>query len=344
MHAYQSALARLPGADRIGQARLHRKAAIVLREQRLYRETLAACCRAETALGEKPGEDADAWWDEWLEVQVERTWVHYWLAQWPEMEELVLKAGPTMQERGGPVNRMRFLWASCMMRLRKDRYTISDEMLVEAREGLAASREWGSPRARVEWQFEIGFLLLWRRELDEAKQHLEAALELTGTFGMLPMRTLSLTYLTVLHRLRGQADEVLSYARRAQEAAEAAQMPDYVAAAKGNQAWLAWRRQDLPTAEQRGQEALDLWRQSSLVYPFQWQALWPLIAVALAQGRGDDACGHAQALLDPAQQRLPDDLAAALRAAVEAKADDQAGAACPHLDQALALARDMGYV
>ena len=114
-------------------------------------------------------------------------------------------------------------------------------------------------------------------------------------------------------------DGVLSYALRAQEAAEAAHMPDYVAAAKGNQAWLAWRRRDLPAAEQRGQEALALWRQSPLVYPFQWQALWPLIAVALARGREDEAWAHAQALLEPTQQRLPDELNAALEAAVQAK-------------------------
>ena len=30
-----------------------------------------------------------AWWDEWIDVQVERVWAHYWLAQWPEMEALV---------------------------------------------------------------------------------------------------------------------------------------------------------------------------------------------------------------------------------------------------------------
>jgi DNA-binding SARP family transcriptional activator len=344
LQAYQKAQAQVPHRDRIGQARLHRKGAVAMREQRLYAEALAACHRAEIALGEQPDADDSSWWAEWIEVQVEQVWAHYWLAQWPEMDELVHKVQPVVQECGRAAGRARFLMASCLMHLRRDRYVVSDETLTNSREALAASREWGGLKTRIECQFELGFLHLWRRELDEAEEHLQAALELAETSGIVPLRTLSLTYLTVLSRLRGQMDGVLSHALRAQEAAEAAHMPDYVAAAKGNQAWLAWRRRDLPAAEQRGQEALVIWRQSPLVYPFRWQALWPLVAVALARDREDEAWAHVRALLEPTQQRLPDGLNVPLEAAVRAKAEDQAGAARRHLDRALELARDMGYL
>jgi hypothetical protein len=315
-----------------------------MREQRLYAEALAACHRAEIALGEQPDADDSLWWAEWIEVQVEQVWAHYWLAQWPEMEELVHKVGPVVQERGGAASRARFLMASCLMYLRKYRYAISDEMLANQREALAASQECGGPTTRSESQFELGFLHLWRRELDEAEEYLQVGLELAETGGVSRMRTLSLTYLTVLHRFRGEAGGVLSYAQRAQGAAEAAQMPDYVAAARGNQAWLAWRRGDLPAAEQRAQEAVALWRQSPLVYPFQWLALWPLLGVALARGREDEAWAHVQALLEPKQQRLPDGLNAALEAALQARAEGQAGALRRHLDRAMELAREMGYL
>ena len=121
-------------------------------------------------------------------------------------------------------------------------------------------------------------------------------------------------------------------------------MPDYVAAAKGNQAWVAWRRRDLSVAEQRGQEALGLWRESPLMYPFQWQALWPVLAVALAQGRDEEAWAHVQALLEPTQQRLPDRLNSVLEAALQARTERQAGAARHHLDRARELAQEMGYL
>lgn len=121
-------------------------------------------------------------------------------------------------------------------------------------------------------------------------------------------------------------------------------MPDYVAAARGNQAWLAWRRNDLITAEQKGQDALIMWHQSPLVYPFQWQALWPLVGVVLAQCRVDEVWDYIQKLLELRQQSLPDELNATLEAAIQAKIMDQTDVACSHLDRAVALAREMGYL
>jgi DNA-binding SARP family transcriptional activator len=344
LQAYQNAQAQVPHVHPVWQARLHRKAGAVMREQRLYVDALDACQRAEIALGEQSGEDTGRWWDEWLEVQVEKVWAHYWLAQWPEMDALVNKIQPVVQERGSVAGRMRYLMASCLMHLRRERYTVSDEMLANSRESLAASREWGSLKTRIECQFELGFLHLWRRELDEAEQHLQAALELAETSGNLPLRAIILTYLTVLSRFRGRIDGVLDNAIRAQRAAEAAQMPDYVAAARANQAWFAWRKRDLPAAEQKGHTALMLWRQSPLVYPFQWQALWPLIGVALAQGREDEAWAYIQALLESTQQRLPEGLNTSLEAAVQAKAKHQAGVARSHLNRAMPLARELGYL
>jgi hypothetical protein len=295
-------------------------------------------------LGKQPGKDDNPWLDEWLEVQVEKVWTHYWLAQWPEMDVLVNKLQPVVKERGRPANRMRLLWASGLMNLRKGRYTVSDEMLANSREALDLSEKWGSPKSRVEYRFELGFLHLWRRELDEAGENLQASLELARTCEIVLMQILSLTYLTVLHRFRGRVNEVLNYARQAQEAAEAAQMPAYVAAARGNQAWLALRGRDLPAAEQSGRAAIGLWQQSPLVYPFQWQALWPLIAVTLEQDREDEAWAYVRALFEPTQQHLPQELDTALGAALQAKRKGQESESRSHLDGALKLAWEMGYL
>jgi tetratricopeptide (TPR) repeat protein len=344
LQAYSNAKSHAPNRDRVWQARLLRKEGGALREQRLYANALAACHRAEVVLGEQPGEDTNPWWDEWLEVQVGLVWAHYWLAQWPEMEAVVHKIKPVVQERGKPASRAIFLWASCMMQLRRDHYVVSEGMLAEAREGLAASQELGNLKTIVEWNFELGFFHLWRRELDDALECLQNALKLVETAGFIMMRVLTLTYLTVLHRFQGQEEAVLSYAQQAYEAAEAAHMPDYIAAARGNQAWLAWRGQDLQAVERLSKEALVIWQQSPLLYPFQWQALWPLIAVSLARDREDDAWNFVQALLEPKQQHLPDPLYGILASAVQARAQEQVGTACSCLDQATGFARDMGYL
>ena len=344
LQAYTSAQAHVPDKDRLRQARLHRKAGVTLREKRFYMEALAACNRAEIALGEQPSANDSFWWMEWIEVQVERVWAHYWLAQWPEMEALVNRVQPVVQESGRSASRARFLMASILMHLRRERYEVSDEMLTASYESLVASQEWGDLKTRVECQFEIGFLHLWRHELDEAEENLQAAMKLAETSGAVPIQVLGLTYLTVLYRFRNQVDEVLDHVLRAQEAAGAAKMPDYVAAARGNQAWLAWRSNDLTTAEQKGQEALKMWHQSPLVYPFQWQALWPLIGVVLAQCRDGEVWGYIQKLLEPTQQFLPYELNTTLEAAVQAKIMDQTDIARSHLDRAIAMAQEMGYL
>jgi len=344
LEAYRSALLRVPAGEGTIEARLFRKTGAAIREQRRYADALYAFRRAEEALGERPaGEDA-LWWAEWVEVRVELVWAFYWQALWADMEQLVSGIRPAVEERGGPANRRRFLMASCLMHLRRERYTVSDAMLVDAREALRVSRDIPGLKARVESEFELGFLSLWRRDLDDAEEHLVAARELADTVGLAQYRTLSLTYLTVLWRFRARADQVASHAHLARQAAESAAMPEYVAAAMASEAWIAWRRRDHPTAAQVGRAAVELWQQSPLVYPFQWQALWPLVGVALARGREDEAWGCVSALLAPAQQRLPDALDTALESAAEARSAGHLALARHHLERAARAAATMGYL
>jgi DNA-binding SARP family transcriptional activator len=344
LHAYHAAQGRIRSTDPIWRARLYCKTNVVLREQRLYQEALDACNQAEIVLGYSPKEGDDSWWNEWLEVQVERVWDLYWLANWPEMEALVDKLQPVVQMRGKGYNRMRFLMASCLMHLRRERYKVSDEMMSDMREARQAAQLWGSLKNKVECEFESGFLHLWRHEVKEAGEFLQNALKQAQTYGIVPFQTLSLTYLTVLHRFIGHLEEVSNYAQRAQELAELAHMPDYMAAAKGNWAWLAWRMGDGETARKLGEEAVVIWKKSPLVYPFQWQALWPLIAVAHDQGCVKSACDYARMLLEPTQQLLPADLDLALKAVDRADPSDQTYVINLLLDRVLELAKEMGYL
>ena len=139
LHAYQSAQAIVSPGERLWKARLYRKAGVPLREQRLYAQALKVCNQAEVTLGEPQDRTDIDWWREWVEVQVDRIWAHYWLAQWPEMEALVNKVQPLVQEIGGSAIRSRYLMASLMPHLRKERYAVSDEMLAISRVSLSCN-------------------------------------------------------------------------------------------------------------------------------------------------------------------------------------------------------------
>lgn len=343
LEAFHNAQKLVFATEWIDQARLLRKIGAVFREQRLYAEALQACQQAEDTLERQPGEQDKGWWDEWLEIQVERVWAYYWLAQWIEMEELVLKARPFVEARGSAESRMRFLMASCLMHLRKERYCVSDDMLADSRQSLALSLQSGNLKKKIESHFELGFLLLWRRELDEAEPVLLAALEMAETARDQPYRTLSLTYLTVLYRFCGQPEKVAQLARCTLEAAQVACMPDYIAAARANLAWHSWRLGQFELVEALCLEALSIWRQSPLVYPFQWLTLFPLIGITWRQGKDEEAWAYTQALLEPTQQKLPDRLYSLLETALQAKMMKHKTMRS-QMEQAQSLASDLGYL
>ena len=147
----------------------------------------------------------------------------------------------------------------------------------------------------------------------------------------------------VVQRRCGHDTSVETLARSGLAAAEAAGMLDYLGASQAGLAWVAWRRGNLAEARAQALTALEAWRRSATPYPFYWQALWPLIGVALAQARPTDAIAHARCLHEPGQQLLPAELAALTTAALHAWDAGQADSACDHLCRALNLAQQSNF-
>jgi hypothetical protein len=83
--------------------------------------------------------------------------------------------------------------------------------------------------------------------------------------------------------------------------------------ARANLAWVAWREQDLEETEAQGNAALAAYADSAFgVFPWEWTARFPLLALALARGRDAEARDHARAMVAETQQPLGDRLEAAL--------------------------------
>jgi hypothetical protein len=110
---------------------------------------------------------------------------------------------------------------------------------------------------------------------------------------------------------------------------------------------VAWREGDLARAETEGQAALEVWQQLPVGHslcPFQWTAIWPLVAVAAAKDQTCEACALLCALLEPTQQRLPEALTAAVENAVRACEESKPEAMRTWLDQAVLLAGELAYL
>ncbi len=220
---------------------------------------------------------------------------------------------------------------------------MSDETLASVRAEITAWQELENIRKVADAQFMLGFCLLWRGALDEAEAYLYAALESVERTGRLTELARFLTYPIILYRKRGRVEEVRRLSRKNLAVANETGATIYAGTAHANLAWAAWRDGSLGEALAQGHAALDAW-QGDFKYPFQWTALWPLLAVALMEEEFAWAIEHARALLAPDQQRLPEALVAVLEEAIQAADGGQPEVARASLERALELARDMRYL
>jgi hypothetical protein len=114
--------------------------------------------------------------------------------------------------------------------------------------------------------------------------------------------------------------------------------------AKASLAWLAWREGLFAEVEERAEEALSLWAKTTGWQPLHWICLWPLIAVRLASGHVLEAVDASRQLLEPSQQRLPDELEPVVEAARAAWDSGSPEVARAKLAQAVELAERLRYL
>jgi tetratricopeptide (TPR) repeat protein len=237
------------------------------------------------------------------------------------------------------------------MYFRRDRYVVSEETLSFCQTALAISQE-SENLSEIAWaRFTLGFSQLWHGDLDRAEKQMLTALALAERTGDVVHQSRCLTYLTILYRKRVQLDKARQCVSRSLAVARAAQMREYIGTAHANLAWVEWREGNLGQAEANGRMALELWQQLPAGHSscsFQWTALWPLMGVALVPGQAAESVSEAsrlaRALLEPAQQRLPDALIAVLENAVEAWEEGASETARAFLDQAIERAQGLGYL
>jgi hypothetical protein len=233
------------------------------------------------------------------------------------------------------------------MEFRRNRCVATPEMISTARQVLANFQETGSQAAIPAAKFGLGFVLLWHAEPEPAMDLFHESLQLAEQTGDISLQARCLCYLTIASRQCGQMEETRKYAERGEQVAALARMPEYIAMAKANRAWLAWRRDDTAAVQELVEEAMALWQQlpgGHASVPFQWLAYFPFIAAALEQENLPLAIQGARALLMPSQQRLPDELAGTLERAIQAWDQDEPGPAGDLLRRSLVFAQQMRYL
>jgi class 3 adenylate cyclase/tetratricopeptide (TPR) repeat protein len=308
-----------------------------------YPEALTQCDLAEQELGAATDPPDLRWLSAWLAVQQARMSILYWLNDTQTYARLVEQVRPYVEEHGSAEQRASFLLGMTGFLLRRDRYHVTDETVEVARAANAAAQE-AEPSPFWWAVFELGFVLLWHGDLDEATVVLRETLAEAERRGDVMTRSRALTYLMVAGRKRGDVEGVRKAVGPVIEGACKASLPEYEAMAIANRAWVAWRSGDEDMAAADAQGALDMWEGLPTRYMFDWMALWPLIAVALDSQHIEQAAEYARGMLAPPQQLLQEPARSLAGDAVRARDAGQLAHAEELLRRAVHAAGDLGYL
>ena len=342
---FDRAISALGSGRTTDVARLHRKIGKTLEIVHDHGRALAAYAQAEALLESvDPGARDARWRAEWIQVLLNRIWVHYWQARIPEMDAELARMAPQVEVHGLPLQRSSYYQAIVTRNYRQHRYVVSDETVQYARQSLAFAVQ---ANARVEAafaRFVLGFGLLFRGDLDGAEGELYEALQETRRLGDVTSQVRCLAYLVIVSWRAGRVAETRLRAQETLTMATAVKMHDYTGVAHAALGWLALKDDDEELARRECQAAFDAWTHLSFAYPFQWTAALTLLAAQASRSPLRQLVEMAEKLLDPQQMRLPDPVNSALESAVAAYRVEDAEEARDALRRAIGEAGRLGWV
>ena len=340
----------LPQPDPVRTAHLYtRLGRLEMVDRRVGFEPAAEALNAAAALvGDEPG-DTEAEADQWLELMIHgRASYLLWRDDFDAAAAVLEQVRPVVEARGNASRRYAFYLYSAMERVNRARLRSDDQAVADMRRALAAAREGRDAKEIGYGTYFLGWALALRGDLAEARHQFTQSLEIADRGGESHLRANSLGSLVMMAVSSHDTGTVRDLAPRAVAAAQALGH-NYVSWGIAPLAWLAWqegRPDDVVRIAAEADAANE--GTTSGGNQYRWVYLLPLAAVYLARSDPDRAVAAVRPLLDPGQQALPDQLAAALEATCRAwdggqRGDVASGDVVARLQEALGIARNLGF-
>ena len=343
-NSFERALSCSIGSDAIARSRLLRKAGHSHSWQRHYKEAVNFYDLADQELDASRDNTDARWWEEKFQIQLERMHLLYWQGMAAEMRALANRYQSAAEKYGSPIQRAKFFLMQSLSLLTGSRYRPSEECLTLAQRAVAASEGSTDLSETPHIRFVFGLVNLFHGNFSEAIEHCGGALELSRRCGDVVAETRCLTYLAVAYRRAGNVDLAGKLADQTFALASKLAMIEYVAMAKATLAWVAWKAQRLDDCDEFGRKALTLWHGMDDPYSFDWMALWPLIATALAKKQTERAIHLAEGLFPNNQHPIDGEVMSATKRAIESWNNGQIDLAASQLRSALQTAEEHHYI
>jgi DNA-binding SARP family transcriptional activator len=301
---YSKALEQLSEQDNLIKARILGKIAKVSAARFGYENADEKFLQAVEALGHPPDESNIDWWRAWLDIQFERVWMYYNLANVERMESTLASLLPVIKRLKAQDKLIAYQIDLVALYFRRDRYQVDERTKQLAFEVLKKCQELNNTEYLIRATVGYGLASLWGGDLENAQQYLEEGLKFADQAGDVINQIISLTYLAVTNRLLSDAELCQSYATEALVLCEREGEPTYTASAKANLGWVAWRQGNIHQAKDLSLNAFEKW---SEYYPFRWLALWTLIDINLQEGQLAQAVDYTRQIIATRQQALPEE-------------------------------------
>jgi tetratricopeptide (TPR) repeat protein len=260
--------------------------------------------KAIKSLGDRLNQSHMAWWLVWVDIQFERVWMYYNLADFKSMQSTLDSLLPVIERINAIDKLVAYKFNLVGVHLRRDRYRLDESTKRLSWETLTLCKDHKISEYLIRATSGYGLICLWNGDMDNAQQYLKEGLKLADTAGDIINQIVSLTYLAVTNRLLNNLEDCKTYAEKALDLCEREEEITYAASAKANLGWVALRNEKLPQAEKRCLDALEEW---SKYYPFRWLAAWPLIDIKTQEGKFGQAVELVRQILDTRQQALPEE-------------------------------------
>jgi hypothetical protein len=332
--------------DPLARARLRRKVAASLWTLHEYAPATEELDRAERELAEASSpEAAEAHVAELIQIRLGRCQRLYFAGSTgPELDELIQDLGRLLADHGTQDQRCAYAFTAASNALLRGGYAYDAAALTLAQRGLSASLGLPLHRQALAHLLVGGVLMLGTPDERRASlAHFEDAARKAAPDGEATLMARIRIFHAMALLRTGNVEATEAAARVALDAAEAARLPPYVAAAKGCLGWVAWRRDDEKVAGHLLEEALERWKGHAHPFPFRHFVLLPLLS--MAEVREDFE--RARAMLEGLRrgpQRLPPPVAAAVDDALAALTREALRDASRAIRTVLAAARQSALV
>lgn len=316
--AFDAGVTASAPTDRIRRARLLRKIGFTHNMQRQFAEASRLLESAEERLGPEPTKPVELWWQEKLQIQLDKMFLLYWHGEAARMHELADRYRSAIEQYATPTQYGKFFQLLALSLLTGSHYRPSEECVELAEKAVSQSRGPTHPPDQAHFRFVLGLVNFFRGNFETAMRESLGALQLAERCGDLLVQVRCLVYLSAAYRCLGEVSHAENRANEAKVLATRLNMIEYIAMAEANLSWVAWANGDLTEAKRLANEALQLWHGMEEPYGFDWMALWPLISIAAKQRNDNDAIRYLKALFGPNQHPLPPEVSGAAHEVIAA--------------------------